>query len=67
MKTGYKDMRKNMEYCDSDDLNEILNSYRKCIVTAIQCLTNAAISVSSFIFVFENGCDTFSDYDFEYQ
>lgn len=60
-------MRKSIQYCECDELGEIFNTYRKCLVTAIQCVTNAALSVSNFISVYKEGCDVFSNYDFEYQ
>lgn len=60
-------MKKSIEECEFKDLNEILNTYRKSVVTSVQCITPAAMSISNFILVYKDGCNILSMFDFEYQ
>ncbi|XP_065215904.1 activating signal cointegrator 1 complex subunit 2 [Planococcus citri] len=66
LKSSYKDMKRSIEECECGELKEILNTYRKSIITAVQCITPAAMSISNFIQVYKDGCNVLSIFDFEY-
>lgn len=65
---GYKNLKKNLKYIDDgEDLLDATNSYRYCLFTALQFLTNAVVNVSNFLFIYEDGCEIFQCFDFELQ
>lgn len=67
LKTAFHDLRRNVKYLDNaSEAHEVTNVYRQCLLSTIQFMTNAVVSISNFLHIYKEGCDVFLNFDFDF-